>query len=366
MPYCEAHIPKAKATTVADTPEMKRIQENTKIQSNAAYHAEFEKSKGKFTAVVDDPELLRLKGNTKIISNVAYHGDIDKKAIMESKRNLTGEGGQQGDSGRADDTNGTSPTSYMDEISSLPVSQPHPAIPPQQRYAMPPPQNPNQRPANNYYSGSGDAPAPTPAVHNHGPTMTTSPQHQQVMMNTKQGGNANSPYSSRGAPTVVYSSDGGSLNMNPSRKVGSIADYDPVNNYFGSLDPQRTTNSNSSGQHQVSGRVGGGVGGGTRSYNTNNVPNSVGSGGGGGMTQPHHPGGRMMIPPPESANPSLGVCYRALYDYEAQDNDEISFSDGDLLTNCSAVDEGWMTGTVQRSGRRGMLPANYVTPVTQN
>jgi len=30
------HIPKAKATTVADTPEMKRIQENTKIQSNVS------------------------------------------------------------------------------------------------------------------------------------------------------------------------------------------------------------------------------------------------------------------------------------------------------------------------------------------
>lgn len=37
LPYCEAHIPKAKATTVAETPELKRIQENTKIQSNVSY-----------------------------------------------------------------------------------------------------------------------------------------------------------------------------------------------------------------------------------------------------------------------------------------------------------------------------------------
>lgn len=28
------HIPKAKATTVAETPELKRIAENTKLQSN--------------------------------------------------------------------------------------------------------------------------------------------------------------------------------------------------------------------------------------------------------------------------------------------------------------------------------------------
>ena len=63
-------------------------------------------------------------------------------------------------------------------------------------------------------------------------------------------------------------------------------------------------------------------------------------------------------PPPQN----YGVCYTALYDYEAQDNDEISFKDGDLIIDCTAVDEGWMTGTVQRTGLRGMLPANYVTP----
>lgn len=48
------HIPKAKATTIADTPELKRIAENTKIQSNVKYHAEFEKQKGKFTQVTLD------------------------------------------------------------------------------------------------------------------------------------------------------------------------------------------------------------------------------------------------------------------------------------------------------------------------
>lgn len=45
------HIPKAKATTIADTPELKRIAGNTKLQSNITYHAEFEKQKGKFTQV---------------------------------------------------------------------------------------------------------------------------------------------------------------------------------------------------------------------------------------------------------------------------------------------------------------------------
>ncbi|XP_028982264.1 LIM and SH3 domain protein Lasp [Diachasma alloeum] len=95
QPYCEAHIPKAKATTMAETPELKRIAENTKIQSNVKYHAEFEKAKGKFTQVADDPETLRIKQNSKIISNVAYHGELQKKAIMEQKRTMTGENGEQ-------------------------------------------------------------------------------------------------------------------------------------------------------------------------------------------------------------------------------------------------------------------------------
>uniref|UniRef100_A0A3P9J2U2 LIM and SH3 protein 1 n=1 Tax=Oryzias latipes TaxID=8090 RepID=A0A3P9J2U2_ORYLA len=51
--------------------------------------------------------------------------------------------------------------------------------------------------------------------------------------------------------------------------------------------------------------------------------------------------------------------YRALYDYTAQDHDEVSFRDGDVIINAQPIDEGWMYGTVQRTGKSGMLPANY-------
>lgn len=71
---------------MAETPELRRIAENTKIQSNINYHADFEKSKGKFTQVADDPEILRIKQNSKIISNVVYHGELQRKAEMEQKR----------------------------------------------------------------------------------------------------------------------------------------------------------------------------------------------------------------------------------------------------------------------------------------
>lgn len=55
--------------------------------------------------------------------------------------------------------------------------------------------------------------------------------------------------------------------------------------------------------------------------------------------------------------------YRAVYDYTAQDCDEVSFRDGDLIHNVQPIDGGWMFGTVQRTGRSGMLPANYVEGV---
>lgn len=51
-----------------------------------------------------------------------------------------------------------------------------------------------------------------------------------------------------------------------------------------------------------------------------------------------------------------------MYDYVAQDSDEVSFLDGDVIVSCVPIDDGWMTGTVQRTGLSGMLPANYVEP----
>lgn len=54
--------------------------------------------------------------------------------------------------------------------------------------------------------------------------------------------------------------------------------------------------------------------------------------------------------------------YRAVYDYTAADEDEVSFQDGDLIVDVQQIDEGWMYGRVERTGQQGMLPANYVEP----
>ncbi|XP_039297796.1 LIM and SH3 domain protein Lasp, partial [Nilaparvata lugens] len=223
-PYCEAHIPKAKATTVAETPELKRIAENTKIQSNVMYHAEFEKTKGKLTQVADDPETLRIKQNSKIISNVAYHGDLQKKAAMEQKRNMN-------ENGDFKPSMSIHPANYLGK----------------------------------YLNCSND----------------------------------------RFLLVISFA-----VNTPQGRRIGSIADLDPVNDFYGSLGSE---------------------------YNQGGAP-----------------------APSANHTRTSGRVYRAMYDYEAQDRDEVSFLDGDLIVNCTPIDEGWMTGTVQRTGQTGMLPANYV------
>ncbi|XP_067138009.1 LIM and SH3 domain protein F42H10.3 isoform X3 [Centruroides vittatus] len=223
LPYCNAHCPQAKHTAVADTPEIRRLAENTKLQSNVKYHEDFEKQKGKVTQVADDPETVRIRNTSKIISNVAYHGDLEKKKQMEQKRHLVPE------------KNGI----------------PHPVT--------------------NAATASPPSPSPQPP-------------------------------------------------MSPS---GKIADYDPM------IPPEAHESPYSS---KLSSTV---------IYTSQEGPDSQDMGG-------------MMRP---------AGTFRAMYDYSAQDSDEVSFKDGDVIINCVSIDKGWMTGTVKRTGQNGMLPANYVEPI---
>jgi len=273
-PFCEAHIPKAKHTTVAETPELKRIAENTKLQSNAKYHAEFEKTKGKLTQVADDPETLRMKANSKIISNAAYHGDFLKKAEMEQRRNLT---------------NGNNAANNNEPITkSVPAT----------------------KPVQDYDQSNASKQNKVQQSYNIGNTRYAPQKVENVQYHSKvEDSSAKIPAClNRQSSTLIYSSDSGDLVTNAyNNHIGSIADYDPIKKQ--------------------------------QSY-----------------------GGVKYANNSEVQNCNLGRVYRAMYDYEAQDLDEVSFTDGDLIVNCAAIDDGWMTGVVQRTGESGMLPANYVQP----
>uniref|UniRef100_A0A0K0D4K3 LIM zinc-binding domain-containing protein n=1 Tax=Angiostrongylus cantonensis TaxID=6313 RepID=A0A0K0D4K3_ANGCA len=86
MPYCEPHYPKTVASVVTDTPEMRRVAENTKNQSQVQYHAAYEKTKGTKIEIADDPEMERHRKNMHAQSQIAYSGELDKKKKMEEIR----------------------------------------------------------------------------------------------------------------------------------------------------------------------------------------------------------------------------------------------------------------------------------------
>uniref|UniRef100_A0A671KGF9 Drebrin-like protein B n=1 Tax=Sinocyclocheilus anshuiensis TaxID=1608454 RepID=A0A671KGF9_9TELE len=54
-----------------------------------------------------------------------------------------------------------------------------------------------------------------------------------------------------------------------------------------------------------------------------------------------------------------GVCARALYDYQAADDTEISFDPDAIIAGIEMIDEGWWRG-YGPDGHFGMFPANYV------
>jgi len=60
---------------------------------------------------------------------------------------------------------------------------------------------------------------------------------------------------------------------------------------------------------------------------------------------------------------AYGFTVRALYEYEASGDDEISFAVGDLICNCSVIDDGWWQGQCNES--YGMFPANFVEAVEE-
>ncbi|KAJ8364498.1 hypothetical protein SKAU_G00133290 [Synaphobranchus kaupii] len=87
-------------------------------------------------------------------------------------------------------------------------------------------------------------------------------------------------------------------------------------------------------------------------------------------TNPPNPQNYNYQPAPEPVRsaaaapaPVAGKRYRAVYDYAAADEDEVSFQDGDVILDVQQIDEGWMYGRVERTGQQGMLPANYVETI---
>lgn len=194
FPYCSAHYPQTKATVVADTPEQRRLAQNSQMQSQVVYHADFEKNiKGTMTSLPEDAENKRVKDLANVVSQAAYARTSTSDSYEESY----------------------SPREHQPQL--------------QQQRSYVPPQNP------------------------HGPST------RMVM---------------------------------PSQA----------------------------------------------------------------------PPPQIPAQPPQPSAPS-GPVYVAMYDYDAQDDDEVSFLENDRIIGTEQIDEGWIIGTIQRTNVRGMIPANYVERV---
>uniref|UniRef100_A0A8C9PFX1 Hematopoietic lineage cell-specific protein n=1 Tax=Spermophilus dauricus TaxID=99837 RepID=A0A8C9PFX1_SPEDA len=55
---------------------------------------------------------------------------------------------------------------------------------------------------------------------------------------------------------------------------------------------------------------------------------------------------------------AMGISAVALYDYQGEGSDELSFDPDDIITDIEKVDEGWWRGRCH--GHFGLFPANYV------
>ncbi|XP_072574741.1 uncharacterized protein [Paramormyrops kingsleyae] len=58
------------------------------------------------------------------------------------------------------------------------------------------------------------------------------------------------------------------------------------------------------------------------------------------------------------------MWYRALNDYTAKQEDEVSFQHGDVILGMQHFGD-WIYGRVEYTGQQGMLPANYVEAITE-
>ena len=81
--------------------------------------------------------------------------------------------------------------------------------------------------------------------------------------------------------------------------------------------------------------------------------------------EPEEPKARSPVPPPaprrtQPAKPAAPSAI-AEYDYEAAEDNELTFQENDKIINIQFVDDDWWLGELESSGEKGLFPSNYVS-----
>uniref|UniRef100_A0A9J8CJ90 Nebulin n=1 Tax=Cyprinus carpio carpio TaxID=630221 RepID=A0A9J8CJ90_CYPCA len=385
---------------VFDTPEMQRVRENQKNFSTLQYQIDLKNSKGKVSAVKDTPEMLRVKENTKNFSSIKYKDSLGRgtaipdlpemKRVKENQKHIS--------SVLYKDLSvkGT-PVVFTPEmervkrnqlqISSVLYSDSfRKQVQGKAAFVLDTPEMRRVKETQRNISGVRYHQDFEKSKGSFTPTISD-PITERVKRNTQDFSDINY----RGIQRRVVEMERRRAEEHDQETTtdlrvwrtnpGSVFDYDPAEDniqsrslHMMSVQAQRRSKEHSRSTSAMSGV------GDEKSEVSENVDHhaSLYSNGFGvsalhGYTQtktievqqrsssvatqqttvssvPSHPS-------------TTGKTVRAMYDYSAADNDEVSFKDGDVIMNVQAIDEGWMYGTVQRTGKTGMLPANYVEAI---
>jgi hypothetical protein len=69
--------------------------------------------------------------------------------------------------------------------------------------------------------------------------------------------------------------------------------------------------------------------------------------------------------PTPSSPPIQGATlerYKAVYDFDAVENNELSFKEGDIILVSKKMNDWWI-GQLENGGKKGLVPSTYLQPI---